>query len=106
MATVSSLLAAFKNLFPDGGALLESYGAVARDGLLADSVSRATTDGVSIEFKGFGNDTYPFTRTNSVYLPPSNLRVMSAAEAMTVFLFETRNAMRAKKYCELKKKLL
>jgi hypothetical protein len=104
MATVSGLLTAFKNLFPQAGALIESYGAVARDGLLADSVNQGTIDGVSIEFKGYGTDSYPYTIVNSVYLPPSNLRVMSAPDAMTVFLFETRNAMRAKKYCELNKK--
>lgn len=104
MATVSGLLTAFKNLYSQAGVLIESYGAVARDGLLADSVSQATTDGVSIEFKGYGTDTYPYTIVNSVYMPPPNLRTISASDAMTVFLFETRNAMRAKKYCELNKK--
>jgi hypothetical protein len=104
MATVSGLLTAFKNLFPQAGALIESYGAIARDGLLTNSVNQATTDGVSIEFKGYGTDTYPYTIVNSVYLPPPNLKTMSAADAMTIFLFETRNAMRAKKYCELKKR--
>jgi hypothetical protein len=101
MATVSALLTTFKNLFPQAGALIESYGAVARDGLLADSVNKATTDGVSIEFGGYENDTYPATRINRVYVPDPKVRILSASEAMTGFLFETRNAMRAKKYCEL-----
>lgn len=104
MATVSGLLTAFKSLFPQAGTLIESYGAIARDGLLTDSVNQAATDGVSIEFKGYGTDTYPYTIVNSVYLPPPSLRTVSASDAMTVFLFETRNAMRAKKYCELNKK--
>jgi hypothetical protein len=104
MATVSGLLTAFKNLFPQAGALIESYGAIARDGLLTNSVNQAAADGVSIELKGYGTDTYPYTIVNSVYLPPPSLRTISASDAMTIFLFETRNAMRAKKYCELNKK--
>jgi hypothetical protein len=115
MANVSGLLAALevpeypinsgKKPFSSIKVLIESYGAVARDGLLADSVSQATADGVSIEFKGFGDPgrTYPYTRINSVFLPSPEYRAMTAQEGMTVFLFETRNAMRARKYCELRK---
>lgn len=104
MASTTELLASFKNLFPQAGSLLESYGAVARDGLLADSVRQATADGISIEFKGYSKDTYPGTIINSIYMPEPIKRTLSASDAMTYFLFETRNAMRAKKYCELYKK--
>ncbi len=101
MATAVELVAKFKSIFSSGGTFLESYGSIARDKLLVDSVNQAMADGVSIEFKGYGTDTYPYTDVNSIYLPPPNLNPITASEAMTIFLFESRNAMRAKRFCEL-----
>jgi hypothetical protein len=119
MASALELIAALKgkdpsgrDYFPAAATLIESYGAVARDQLLADSVNQATADGVSIVFKGFNTkstDPYPGTYINSITMPqPSaypSTNPLTAAEAMTYFLFETRNAMRAKKYCEVSKKV-
>lgn len=114
MATASELVAAFKNLtgYKAAAELIEACGAKARDEFLKFSVDEAAKDGISIEFGGYAVDkdefgkfvgyaSYAHTIKNTIFMPHPSVRTMTTQNAMTWFLFETRNAMRAKKYCEL-----
>jgi hypothetical protein len=72
MATVAGLLAQLKynssskDVFASVATLIESYGAIVRDDELAFSVNQAAIDGISIEFKGYRDQSYPFTYVNGV----------------------------------------
>jgi hypothetical protein len=91
--------------------LIDACGAEARDKFLQFSVDEAAKAGISIEFGGYsivkdkyGNDqyaTYAQTISNTIFMPHPSVRTLTTENAMTWFLFETRNAMRAQKYCQL-----
>jgi hypothetical protein len=81
--------------------VISGYGVIARDGLLADSVSKAAAVGTTIEYKGFSTETYSYVRFANIFMPTPSARTLSSQDAMTYFLFESRNAMRAKQFCEL-----
>lgn len=104
MATATQLVEAFRKDFSSAAGLLSNYGIIARDGLLADSVSKAAAIGTTIEYKGFGTDTYSYVRFANIFMPVSDpAKPLSSQDAMSYFLFESRNAMRAKQFCELVK---
>jgi hypothetical protein len=103
MATATQLVEAFRVNFSGAAGLISNYGAIARDGLLADSVSKAAAVGTTIEYKGFGSGSYSYVKFANIFMPTSSARALSSQDAMTYFLFESRNTMRAKQFCELVK---
>lgn len=122
MATPSELIAALRNLkngqanpYKSTADLIDACGAEARDKFLQSSVDEAAKIGISIEFGGYatfkdkyGNDqyaTYAQTISNTIFMPHPNVRTLTTENAMTWFLFETRNVMRAQKYCQLYKEV-
>jgi hypothetical protein len=104
MATASQLLLKFKQDFPDAGTKFESYGAITRDQFLTEAVNNAAAAGVSIEYGGYVNNG-PQTSINTIFMPYPSYQTLTAIDAMTWFLFETRNAMRAKEYCAIYKRI-
>jgi hypothetical protein len=121
MATASQLLAKLKTLhydsaqkdilFSDATALIETTYRTSAYALLEDSVSQAAAVGISIILKGLGNGAgrgYSYVQGADIYMPatpPVNYPASyPAMDVMTYFLFETRNAMRAIKVCEIRRK--
>jgi hypothetical protein len=122
MATPSELIAALRNLkngqanpYKSAADLIDACGAEARDKFLQFSVDEAAKAGISIEFGGYaivkdkyGKDqysTYAHTISNTIFMPHPSVRTLTTENAITWFLFETRNAMRAQKYCQLHKEV-
>ncbi|MGB7414488.1 MAG: hypothetical protein WA902_09795 [Thermosynechococcaceae cyanobacterium] len=119
MATPSELITALRNLkndqdtgpnpypYKSAADLIVSCGAVARDIFLKSSVDNAAAKGISIEFGGYSKDKngafeyYAHTINNTIFMPHPSVRTLAIEDAMTWFLFETRNAMRAQQYCQL-----
>jgi hypothetical protein len=114
MATASQLLAKLKTLrysvndksFSVSANLIETTYRSSAYALLEDSVSQAAAVGISIMLKGFGNAApkYSYVQGADIYLPTSPPASYPAMDIMTYFLFETRNAMRAIKVCEIRRK--
>jgi hypothetical protein len=114
MATASQLIAKFKATkyfgsnqpFLDAASLIETTYRTKAYALLEDSVSQAAVDGISIEFKGLGDAApeYSYVLWADIYMPTNPPMFYPPMDIMTYFLFETRNAMRAKKSCELRRK--
>jgi hypothetical protein len=122
MATASELITALRNLkenpndpksvvqpYKSTADLIDAHGAQACHILLNNSISQAAAVGISIEFGGYAKDNdgvyvpYAHTRTNTIFMPHPSLGKLPIEDAMTWFLFETRNAMRAQKVCQLRR---
>jgi hypothetical protein len=120
MATASQLLAKLKTLqysgstkpYSDAVSLIETTYRTQAYALLEKSVSEAATVGISIELKGLGDrgGGYSYVEGANIFMPTVPVPRVPASDTyppmdiMTYFLFETRNATRAVKVCELRRK--
>jgi hypothetical protein len=119
MATASQLLAKLKTLqysgstkpYSDAVSLIETTYRTQAYALLEKSVSEAAAVGISIELKGLGDrgGGYSYVEGANIFMPTVPVPRVPASDTylpmdiMTYFLFETRNATRAIKQCELRR---
>jgi hypothetical protein len=119
MATASQLLSKLKTLqysgstkpYSDAVILIETTYRTRAYALLEKSVSEAAAVGISIELKGLGvrGDGYSYVEWANIFMPTVPKPRVPASDTylpmdiMTYFLFETHNATRAVKFCELRR---
>jgi hypothetical protein len=119
MSTASQLLAKLKTLqlsvstkpYSDAVILIETTYRTQAYTLLEKSVSEAAAVGISIELKGLGakGNGYSYVEWANIFMPDKPAPRVPASDTylpmdiMTYFLFETRNATRAVKFCELRR---
>jgi hypothetical protein len=115
MATASQLLEKLKTLkyssspnsFIDAAEMIEVTYSSQAYALLEKSVAEAAAVGISIQLKGLGSAVggYSYVEGANIYMPSVPAQASyPAMDIMTYFLFETRNATRAIKVCELRRK--
>jgi hypothetical protein len=119
MATASQLLAKLKTLqylgntkpYSDAVTLIETTYRTRAYALLEKSISEASAVGISIELKGLGTrgNGYSYVEWANIFMPTNPAPRVPTSDTylpmdiMTYFLFETRNATRAIKQCELRR---
>jgi hypothetical protein len=119
MANTPQLLAKLKTLqysgstkpYSDAVSLIETTYRTQAYALLERSVSESAAVGILIELKGLGTrgGGYSYVEWANIFMPANPAPRVPASDTylpmdiMTYFLFETRNATRAIKYCELRR---